>query len=252
MTLVAGPFVGGASGEVVARVLLRIGSELEERVFAPREQRRIGLAYAAAAQSAEARLAAGERVRSDGFFDAEEGASSPAEEMLEGVLRSAADAWEERKAPYVGRLFSGMAFQSDVTVGEGSYLVRLVDRLTYRQLLLLAAFHDSQAGGAYEREMRGLSGGKTPTQHALVMLSLIAEMDELMAANLIGLPREDGSVGPPDATIIGSADAGSLRSSDVTKIRVTPMGGRLYSMLGLDEVPAEDVASVFAAIADQT
>src|SRR5437899_2210252 len=41
MTLVAGPFVGSASGELTARVLLRVGAEIAKRLLAPRQERRI-------------------------------------------------------------------------------------------------------------------------------------------------------------------------------------------------------------------
>ena len=42
MTLIAGPFVGSASGETLARVLARVGYEIEQRFLAPRQERRIG------------------------------------------------------------------------------------------------------------------------------------------------------------------------------------------------------------------
>lgn len=100
MTLIAGPFVGSASGETLARVLARVGYEIEQRFLAPRQERRIGRAYEAAASAARGELAAGPQIRSDGFFD-QPGPDdlSPAEEILEGVLRTAADEWEQRKVP---------------------------------------------------------------------------------------------------------------------------------------------------------
>jgi len=41
LTLAAGPFVGSASGEAVARVLARVASAIEQRFFAPRQQQRL-------------------------------------------------------------------------------------------------------------------------------------------------------------------------------------------------------------------
>lgn len=100
LTLMAGPFVGSASGEAVARVLRRVGFEIERRFLAPRQERRIGEAYKAAAEGVARELEAGHVVRTDGFFDQPDpDHESPAGEILEGVLRTAADEWEQRKVP---------------------------------------------------------------------------------------------------------------------------------------------------------
>jgi hypothetical protein len=75
VTLVAGPFVGSASGEAVARVLLRVGHEVEQRFLAPRQERRIGQAFQAATEAAQTELEAGKDIRSDGKVVKNEGAT---------------------------------------------------------------------------------------------------------------------------------------------------------------------------------
>ena len=115
ITLVAGPFVGSASGEAVARVLLRVGQELEQRFMAPRQGRRLGQALEAATKAAQKELEAGKEIRADGFFDQPSAdAPSPADEILEGVLRTAADEWEQRKVPYIGRIFASVSFNPSI------------------------------------------------------------------------------------------------------------------------------------------
>jgi hypothetical protein len=76
-------------------------------------------------------------------------------------MLAAADAWEQRKVPYLGRLFSGTSFDSNVSVGESNYLLRLATRLTYRQLVLLRFWVAAQ-GGRYEEAI--LSAGIDQTR----------------------------------------------------------------------------------------
>jgi hypothetical protein len=73
-----------------------VGSEIQERIFAPKQRVRVGAAFAFAAAEIQARLQAGEAPRQDGFFGEDPGRSHGAE-LLGGVLLTAADAWEERK-----------------------------------------------------------------------------------------------------------------------------------------------------------
>ena len=161
ITLAAGPFVGSASGEAVARVLLRVGHEVEQRFFAPRQGRRIEQALEAATEASQRALQAGEEIRSDGFFDhSAAGDASPAEELLEGVLRTAADEWEQRKVAYTGRMFASVSFDSSVSPSQANYLLKLVDRLTYQQVVLLASGkqHKTEAGHISRRRNRQGSG----------------------------------------------------------------------------------------------
>jgi hypothetical protein len=102
LTLVAGPFVGSATGELVGRTLLLAGQAVEKRVLEPRRQKRLGEALSSATEQCRERLARGESVRSDGFFDPRMADGEvPAEEIAEGVLQIAADQWETRKVPYI-------------------------------------------------------------------------------------------------------------------------------------------------------
>ena len=211
LTLIAGPFVGSASGEAVARVLLRIGYEIERRVLAPREERRIGGAYQAARDAAAIELQAGREIRSDGFFEqpTPDGAS-PAEEILEGVLRTAAEAWEERKVPYIGRIGGMLSFDSSVSPADASYLLKLADRLTYRQFALLAFWEAAKnADRPYRQEVlsamaRSSEGMSRPTD------TLVAEMNDLADAGLLGVINSSGQLVHLGQTLGGVGGVGAL------------------------------------------
>ncbi len=203
-------------------------------------------AYETTVKEIKMRLEAGDQLRSDGFFDDKDEDGGPAGELLEGVLLSAADAWERRKVPYIGRLFSRASFNTNVGVGESNYLLRLGNRLTYRQLVLMRFWVAAQ-GGRYEESLMSLgidqdAQGGSPTP------ALASELDDLMSAGLVGVQRSDGTIGPPDPTIEGIADVGSLKGTDLAKVCLTPLGSSLHDLLGLDHVPSEDLDEVLRAL----
>lgn len=246
LTLVAGPFVGSASGELTARVLLRIGAEIEKRLLGPRQEQRIAEAYRVTADAIAERLNAGEPPRSDGFFEPTDHGDSAADELLEGVLLTAADEWEARKVPYIARLFSSVSFDPSVSVPESTYLLKLADRLTYRQFTLLSFWAAAQED-RYQEALAAL-GIDQDWQGGQPTATLAAEMDELASAGLLGVTRSDGTIGTPEPTFGGIADVGSLKGTDLTTVRLTPMGTRLWRLTGLDLVPADDLDEVMRAI----
>jgi hypothetical protein len=85
-------------------------------------------------------------LRSDGFFDAYAD-PAPAEDLLEGVLRTAVDSWDSKKVPYIGQIFPSLSFDESESPAEATYLLRLTERLTNRQLILIAFWEGAQRNG---------------------------------------------------------------------------------------------------------
>lgn len=135
---------GALAGAAVAPLLTRsfrfVARELRERFLGPREEIRIGTALTYAADRIRKRLDAGEAIRSDGFFDAQNGHPSEAEEIVEGVLMAAQRSYEERKVPYYGRLLAGISFDDEVSRAEANHLLQLLVDLSYQQFVLLQLF----------------------------------------------------------------------------------------------------------------
>jgi hypothetical protein len=249
VTFVAGPWVGSASGELVARVLLRVGLEIEHRWLAPRQERRIGEAAKAAFAEIGTQLDAGREVRTDGFFDPMASGESSADELLEGVLRTAADEWEQRKVPYIGRLFGTLCFDAAISPSEANYLLKLAGRLTYQQLLLLAFWEAAQdPDRPYKQEamsagIRVAEGVSRPTG------TILSEMNDLGSAGLLGVVASSGQVVPPSATVGGLGGFGTWGGEvDLTTMQLTDMGRALYRLMGLDQVPDAELEQVASAL----
>jgi hypothetical protein len=234
--LIGGPIgvLGGAVGAVVViRAVRKIGREILERKLGPRQVIRAGTAYAVAANDIAERLAAGETQRDDGFFETEEGASRPeAEELLEGVLLHAANAYQERKLEYLGHLYAGIAFDPSTSAAEGHYLLTVAERLTYRQLALLTLLSREQHRTEliYVDAARG-EGTARPSE------SLIAELDELGRAGVIGVRQDDGTI----ANMASVLNGGTFASLPIARTHPTYIGSKLHRLMRLDLIPEDTV-----------
>lgn len=250
ISMLAGPFAGSMSGELVAQALRRVGAEIEKRFIAPRQERRISEAAKAAASSMHARFDAGDPLRNDAFFDASPGnSSSPAEELLEGVLLTAADEWEQQKVPYIGRIFAGLSFDDSISPADASFLLRMADRLTYQQLVLLAFWQAAQdRERPFDRDVQSAAirvteGKSRPTE------MILAEMNDLDAAGLIGVRNSDGDITRVTSTMGGLGGfQPSLTGTDLTQLRLTEIGATLYRLMELNRIPDDDLSMIARAL----
>lgn len=243
VTLVAGPFVGSAAGEAIARVLLRVGAEIERRLLGPRQEARIAEAYEVAAAEIASQLEDGAVLRAD-FVEAPP-EESPAWDLLEGTLRTAADAWEQRKVPFIGRIFGRLSFDASVSPSEASYLLKLADRLTYRQLVLLGFWEAVQdPEGRHARVIRDYAIQRAE-RGGSASRSVTAEMDDLASAGLIGVASQDEQVVPPSALWHST---GGFAFTPLDEVRVTTLGATLYRLMGLEGLPEADLDEIWSAI----
>ncbi len=141
----AGALGGAALGVVVGRALSKVGADIQRRLLGPREQTRIGAALAFATTRIANRVAAGHILRQDQFFTTEgdiQDNRPPAEELLEGILLKARDAYEEKKVPLIGSLFANVGFHPEISPIYAGYLIKLAGELSYNQLVALAVGRD--------------------------------------------------------------------------------------------------------------
>ena len=84
--------------------LLPVAADMLARGLSLNENRRVSGVQRLAKEAFEFKIAAGERLRTDGFFNSETGVRSSADEIFEGVLQVARSEHEETKLPYVALL----------------------------------------------------------------------------------------------------------------------------------------------------
>jgi hypothetical protein len=238
--LIGGPpgaFAGAAAGVAATKALRRVGAEVEQRWLAPQQHVRAGTALGVAAAEIRARLEAGESLRDDGFFEDSDSGQSAGEEVLEGMLLAAASAFETRKVPLLGALYASIAFDRSVTPATANLLTNLAQRLTFRQLTLMAMAWDGDFSEAYAR-----SGG-----HGVLIFGeeLGLEVDELARLGLIG----QGEPGGASNSLAIAWGGGKV--VDAGAVTLTANGRRLYELMRLRQIASasrrdvlEDLISV--------
>lgn len=153
--IVAGPFgaiIGGASGMLIKKSFETVGFELKSRILGKREEVRIGAAFTYGMAKIKERIDKGESVREDSFFLPYNERRPASDELLEGVLLSAQREYEELKVKYYGYLMANIAFSPDIGRSRASFLIRIVERLSYRQLCLIELFNDTNKYNLYVKK----------------------------------------------------------------------------------------------------
>jgi hypothetical protein len=123
----AGSIGGAVAGVAITKTIRRVGVEVYDRLLIPRQQERVGTVLAVALDDAQAHAEGGQEIRDDGFFDSVEGRRSDAEELLEGVLLQAANAYQERKLRHLGRFCRASPFDRTYRrpTATGSHVSRI-------------------------------------------------------------------------------------------------------------------------------
>jgi len=261
-------FVGPAAAPVFTQVLRRVSSELEARGLSPWRRNRVRTAWDFAAEAMKDRVDAGQTPRTD-LFESQEGGEADgstrttAEELLEEICRIAGDAADERKIPYLGRLYASLLFVKDVSPSHMRFLCKTLEALTYRQLIALATIAEAcdavALNGPDTPARPGIEGRFTarfgsiryPTEgegHAPVLdLGVVRELDDLAMRLLVGISDtkdgEERNHEPPvihPHTLWGSDDPEPIWQTSRDKVRATPAGRELVELARLDEIPAAE------------
>lgn len=226
--VLAGPPVEWISRELLTRV-----GETVMALVGRRGAERAGAALVIIKSDADARRDAGEAPRDDGFDQPQDDQRPDADELLEGVLLHAAETYEERKVPLLAHLYDGLAFDPSVSAQEGHFLLKLADRLTYRQLVGLSVFSDEASADALaEASIRREEGVSRPSD------AVALEVDDLAESGVLGIEvGGTGEVTRPGELIGGQGRPSSQSFQD---LKPTAIGATLSRLMRLGDVPAED------------
>lgn len=221
----AGAALGGAVGVIISKGL----SDITNRFLSNREKVRVGATAAFAITKIKSRLDAGDKLRNDGFFEKKEKARSDAEEIFEGVLLKAKNEHEEKKTKIIGNIFANTAFYPAISVGQVNHVLRIAENLTYRAMCILSLIkRQDELDGIKLSEGNYRRLKKIPYE----TISLLQETYELYNLGLIVAKN-------PDVVLIPDWTGMSPKT-----LRLTPIGERYYQVMGLDDIPEEDIREV--------
>jgi hypothetical protein len=228
--LIGGPpgaLGGAAAGVVFTRALTRVGLEVYDRLVVRRQRERVGVALAVISNDTSQLAKSESPWRSDGFFDKLPSGRSEAEELVEGVLLHAADAYQESKLRHLAAIVPALAARPDVPAADGMWITELASRLTWRQLVVLAIFaalpEEEPTLDDFDRDV----SGREPLPGMFA-----EEIEELTAIGLLGTLNADGVT--IDRTVGGVA--GGVWQIDMRAWRLTAPGRLLAQLARLDDV----------------
>jgi hypothetical protein len=235
----AGAAVAGAAGVVIAEAANSLLSEVANRQLSHREQVRVGAAASIALSTIRDRLDAGDAPREDGFFSSTAGARAPAEEILEGVLLKSKAEHEEKKVRLLGTFFATLAFSPTIDLGEANFYLRAIERLSYRQLCLIALFASPAPPQA--RHLRTTDYRSANSDVTYEQASILQDIFEMIGQGLIvQRPRSTGN-----ALFVTSLSA--VVPSQAT---LTPFAQRIADLVGAPAVPPEDIEPLASLLAE--
>ena len=226
----AGTAVGVTVSQAVGNVLSKVGEDIQSRQLAPREQARIGVAAFYAFAQIEQHLKDGKQPRGDGFFESPGNERSRAEELFEGVLLKARDAYEEKKARYLGTLYGNVAFEDTVSSGETNLILNYAADSTYRGLVCMAM--------AMRRSEFNLSAEDfTDKEVSFTVIGILHELQDLSRRELLFKqgPDDAGAMFPMDSSVIVPA-----------YLHLGHLGNRMYELLGLQDMPGDEIEFLVA------
>ncbi len=125
-----------SAGQAIADFLKYNLHNFVNQFVSQRQAKRITDISEFALNGIKRRLENNEEPRKDDFFQHTIDRSY-AEEAFESILLKALNEFEEKKIPYLGKLFENACFDSQLHVGLIHFLCKDFESLTYRQLCII-------------------------------------------------------------------------------------------------------------------
>jgi hypothetical protein len=227
-----GAILGAAAGSALTTTL----REFAERMLGHREKVRVGAALNSATMMFEERIAAGDHLRDDDWFEEIPKGRSAAAEVFEGTLLIAQREHQERKVEYYGYLLANLSFQSNVDKYLANWLLRLAGELTWSQLVLLAMI-----GRKDEFILPAITIAHNDAM-AWTQWGLHEQLADLGYGqrNLIGVLREVPE-NKPDGPQFAPAPHISRFLPDMQLTNTAPL---IYPLMQLNRISAEDIESM--------
>lgn len=216
--LMAGPpgaIIGAVSGPVISRLFCAAGKQIRKMSMSNREESRIGFTYATGWHKLKSRLESGDELRADDFFSEDDTNRSTADEILEGVLRSAQGEHEEKKLNYYGNLIANISFDSNVNRNKANLFLKIAQNLSYSQLCILQYLSKNGQTDLHWGNSFSTLEELTPYSH---YEPSIAELDQ---NKLLAALKSSG---------------GSILVMNINKL-----GKELLELMNLEEIPDNDI-----------
>lgn len=167
---------------------------MAKRTLGNREARRIGSLSEIAAEEIRRQIDSNRSLRTDGFFDRYTDDRSAADELFEGVLLVAQREHEEKRLHLLSKTMARFAFSPSIDRSECNFLIRLAERLSYRQFCLLSLFNpDKRDSYNLRTDIKSNPWSLVDNDPRVGVLQDILELHRLTLVQQKSLENENGS-----------------------------------------------------------
>ena len=219
----AGAILGGATGPLLTHTFRNLAAEIKNRILGRQEVVRIGATIAFAAVKIQENISNGQQIRQDGFFQKQPDERTTGEEILEGILLVAQREHQEKKLQFYGNLVANIAFHPEIDRAQANLLIRLGERISYRQICLLALFVHKEKFDLRQEDytkVESIGGAK---------VALLQEIYDLYSQGML------------NASGVAMFGLGDVTPS---KMNVQGTGVMIYNLMELGKVNTQDLNEV--------
>lgn len=242
-----GGILASAIGPLVSHFLETTAGDFLERALSKGEQEKVSEGFIKALSEISRRLEDGDELRRDGFFDQSENGSSPAAEIFEGVLLKCKSEHERKKTLLLGNIFGNAAFEQEVPTDLVNAVISLCERMTYRQICLLALVGHMKTWGLDTTMLR--------EDENLCRSKWYGKLDEAQAEFLLSDLYEIGSESLRLINYAPQDMQRSLfesRSNEVSgPVNLTHLGQACFKLMGLQEIEGGDLTELLCLFQTQ-
>lgn len=199
------------------------------------ESRRTATACVASINHIEHHINKGGQLRSDDFFDGKTSIRSSAEEILEGVIIRCKLEADEKKAPYLHRIFAQSLFDETISADFVHHVLNLTTQLTYRQLCLIQLFSKEVSS----LQWLDINYDAPQCKVEGEAVAILAELYDLYQKGIIEQSEDK------------NGDTDALLAKEQIKpqyVRLTDFGKKVHYLLGLVNMDFAEVSSCHAIL----
>jgi len=225
--LVGGP-IGAIMGGALGNAFVIGIKEIINRQLSNRQEMRVAASTAYILTDVQAKLDQGYQVRSDSFFDNNNGRSS-AEELFEGIILKCKDQYQEKKIVYISKIFEQAAFNTGFSSETANQILNSAESFTYRKLCIISFF-----------------ARKSEFDESLLMREPYCWYENAIFPIPLELLKQD-IYELVNLGIIDQANIMLGSSHDIipNRFSISPLGQVYYTAMGLSLLPIEDLKPIF-------
>lgn len=227
---IEGATVGAIAGATVANAIKNVSSEILNRTMSKRQSVRLGAVINYAVEQINENIANAKPFASE-IVDASCFHRNSSEEVLENVLISAKNTYEEKKIKHIGKLYGNLLFHDKTDLQQANFMIRLIDRLSYRQLCLIRVLQIID-----ELNFENTVHHKIDSKSTVYRSDLVCEFRDLMNNGLIKFPA------------VWSDIENSSSPLKIDSVTLTKLGQEFHELSNLDEIDKNDINSIKSKI----